>query len=283
MRNAKPVSARFTNAFSKTKARPVHHTNKASVIVIYKEEGWQVITQRAHGILAAQLAMQWKVKDRPERWTETVLAIAEHDDAEAELDGENLLTPTGGPLNFDMKAFELAHCQKLSMLTQTKNRFIALLTSVHTVFLYGKEEAANPEAKAFLKEQRALQERWRKELKMEKAEVMRIYDLLEWCDACSLLICQGQQQPEKRKLEISTGPDKQMYRLAQIDDTTLTVEPWPFEAKTFPVSFEWRSLAQLQFASSKEFRQAFLEAPVSETQWTLSKQKAPVKKKKVQA
>ena len=209
------------------------------MIVSYKEEGWQIITQRSHGILAAQLAMHWRTKDRPERWTETVLAIAEHDDAEAELDGENLLTPTGGPLNFDMKTFELEHCQKLSMLTRLKSKLIALLTSVHTVFLYGEEETTNAEAKAFLTEQKALQEQWRKELGMERPEVMRLYDLLEWCDACSLLICQGQQQPEKRKLEISTGPDKKMYHLTQVDEKTLTVEPWPFEAKTFTVSFEW--------------------------------------------
>lgn len=251
------------------------------MIVVYKEEGWQVITQRAHGILAAQLAMQWRTKDRPERWTETVLAIAEHDDAEVELDGENLLTPTGGPLNFDMKTFELEHCQKLSMLSQTKNRYMALLTSLHMEFLYGKEEATNAEAAAFLKEQKDLQEQWRKELGMQKEEALRIYDLLEWCDACSLLICQGMQQPEKRKLEISTGPDKEIYRLAQVDEETLTVEPWPFEAKTFAVSFEWRTIAQLQFRSSEEFRQAFLQAPVSETRWTMQKQKAAVKRKKV--
>ena len=210
------------------------------MIVTYKEEGWQVITQRAHGLLAAQLAMEWRRKDRPERWTETVMAIAEHDDAEVELDGENLLTPTGGPLNFDMKTFELAHCQKLAMLTQTKSRMIALLTSLHMVFLYGKEGAENKQVRAFLEEQKALQQGWCNALGIEKTEAIRLYDLLEWCDACSLLICQGQQQPENRKMEISAGPDKKMYHLVQVDDATLTVEPWPFESKTFAVSFEWR-------------------------------------------
>ena len=251
------------------------------MIVTYKEEGWHVITQRAHGILAAQLAMEWRRKDRPERWTETVLAIAEHDDAEVELDGENVLTPTGGPLNFNMKTFELAHCQKLSMFMQTKSRLIALLTSLHMVFLYGKDATENKEARAFLEEQKSLQEGWAKELGMEKAECLRLYDLLEWCDACSLLICQGEQQPEKRKMEISTGPDKQMYHLVQVDETTLTVEPWPFEAKTFTVSFEWRLIKQLQFSSSAQFREAFQQAAINETKWTLRPQKVAAKKKKV--
>lgn len=90
------------------------------MIVNYKETGWEIITQRAHGLLAAQLAFQWRKEDRPVRWVETILAIAEHDDAENELDGENLLTEAGGPLNFSMKTFEVDHCQKLSSLTITK-------------------------------------------------------------------------------------------------------------------------------------------------------------------
>ncbi len=251
------------------------------MIVSYKEEGWHIITQRAHGIVAAQLAMEWRRKDRPRRWTETVLAIAEHDDAEVELDDNTLLTPTGGPINFDMKTFDPARCRKLSLLTQTKSRFIALLTSVHMVFLYEKEAAENKEANTFLSEQKRLQQSWAKELGMEKEEYLRLYDLLEWCDACSLLICQEKQQPEKRKMEISVGPDKKMYHLVQVDDTTLTVEPWPFEAKTFTVSFEWRLVKQLQFSSSAQFREAFGQAPVNETTWTVQAQKVAAIRKKV--
>ena len=251
------------------------------MIVTYKEEGWHIVTQRAHGIVAAQLAMEWQRKDRPRRWTETVLAIAEHDDAEVELDGENELTPTGGPINFDMKTFDLAHCRKLSLLTQTKSRFIALLTSVHMVFLYEKEAPENKEASAFLEEQKRLQQSWAKELGMEKEEYLRLYNLLEWCDACSLLICGERQQPEKRKMEISVGHDKKMYHLVQVDDTTLTVDPWPFEAKTFTVSFEWRLIKQLQFSSSAQFREAFQQAAVHETSWTLRAQKVAAKSKKV--
>lgn len=258
-----------------------HRFQQRRMIVNYTQDGWQVITQRAHGIVAAQLAMQWRVKDRPQRWTETVLAIAEHDDAEVELDGENLLTPAGGPLNFDMKTFEAEHCQRLAMLSQTKSRYIALLTSLHMDFLYRKEEADNAEVRAFLKEQRALQEEWRKGLGLEKGDVTTTYDLLEWCDACSLLVCRGALQPERRSLEVSTGPDKKMYHLAQADETTLTVEPWPFEATAFDVSYEWRLIKQIQFSSSAEFREAFLAAPVEEQRWRLQKQKASPKTRKV--
>lgn len=250
------------------------------MIVNYKEEGWQVVTQRAHGIVAAQVATHWRVKGRPQRWTETLLAIAEHDDAENELDRENLLTPTGGPLNFDMKNFELEHCQKLSSLTIAKSRYIALLTSMHMVFLYRKDEATNREAKTFLDKQRKWQAHWRKELDISSEEAERAYSLLEWCDALSLLICKGEMQPEGRKLEISTGPDGKLYHLLQVGEKELTVHPWPFEVREFDVCFETRLVPQIRFSSSDELREAFQKAVVQEVRWTLKKTGLPPPKKK---
>ena len=251
------------------------------MIVNYTKKGWQVVTQRAHGILAAQLAAEWKISKRPGRWMETLLAIAEHDDAEEELDGQNLLTRTGGPVNFNMKEFDQAYYEKLSLLTITKNRYIALLISLHIEFLCRKEAETNTKAKSFLKEQGILRQKWMHELNLKEKEVLRIYDLLEWCDACSLLLCQDLVQPEKRKLEISTGPNKKPYFVLQAGDQKLTVTPWPFETERFVVHFEWRLMDQLQFTSSAEFRKEFLKAEVTETTWEVVRKVATKKKNKV--
>ncbi|HVG11716.1 MAG TPA: DUF3891 family protein [Flavisolibacter sp.] len=248
------------------------------MIVNYKQEGWEVITQRAHGIVAAQLAAQWKAAHRPQRWLETILAIAEHDDAENELDGEILITDAGGPLNFAMKNFDLEKCRKLASLTITKSRYIALLSSMHMTFLYEKDGASDPKAKAFLKEQAALQSQWRSELSLSKEESLRIYDLMEWCDALSLLICKGDMQPEERRLEISTGPDKKKYFLVQTGEDVLAIDPWPFEGKEFSVNFEYRTLSQVQFRSSADFRALFITSTPSEKKWRL----APLPKAKEQ-
>lgn len=252
------------------------------MIVNYKEAGWEVVTQRAHGILAAQLAFNWRVRDRPLRWVETILAIAEHDDAENELDGETLLTGAGGPLNFSMKTFELPLCRKLASLTLTKSRYIALLTSLHMEFLYGGEKGEDREAKIFLEEQARLQKTWLKELGLKREEALRIYDLLEWCDALSLLICKDEMQPEARRTEISTGPDKRRYHLVQGDEDTLTVDPWPFEGNGFSVRYDYRIIPQIRFSSSAEFREAFLGAETREKVWRIRKGRpASVKKEKV--
>jgi hypothetical protein len=248
------------------------------MIVNYKDTGWEVTTQRAHGIVAAQVAMHWKAKERPQRWMETLLAIAEHDDAEVELDGENLLTETGGPLNFAMKRFDLQYCQKLSMITITKSRYIALLASMHLDFLYRKEEKENNEAHRFLEQQRKLQASWRDDLGIDKKEAERIYYLLEWCDAFSLLLCRQQIQPEKRGIEISTGPDGVVYQLFEVEDGILTVSPWPFETNTFTVCFESRKINQLKFESSAEFRNAFINARIKENVWKIRKKSGKVRK-----
>src|SRR4051794_8176184 len=108
------------------------------MIVTYRQNGWEVITQRAHGILAAQIGFNWKVRQRPDRWCETLLAIAEHDDAEMELSGEQLITESGGPLDYSMKTFDLEHCERVAAFSITKSRYIALLTSMHMEFLYGR-------------------------------------------------------------------------------------------------------------------------------------------------
>lgn len=248
------------------------------MIVNYKETGWEVITQRAHGLLAAQLALHWKVSERPERWVETLLAIAEHDDAQVELDGEDLVTETGGPLNFAMKQFDLQHCKKLSMLTITKSRYISLLVSMHMDFLHREEEKINPEAHHFLEEQRKLQAEWRTGLGISKKEAERIYYLLEWCDAFSLLLCQHLLQPEKRGIEISTGPDGESYQLFEVSKGVLTVDPWPYEVDRFTVSFESREIKQLKFESSAEFRKAFNTAEVKEHAWEIKKKSGKLKK-----
>jgi hypothetical protein len=231
------------------------------MIVNYTKSGWEVIAQRAHGLLAAQIAMQWKHNERTERWPELLLAIAEHDDAQVELERDNLLTPQGGPVDFKMKVFEQRHATQTMDFALSKSRYIALLCSMHLDFVYGKEAAAAD----FIKAQKALQKEWRKALKLTLAEAERDYRLVEWCDALSLLLCQHENQPEARLIEIS-----QSYQLTQLDEQVLTVEPWPFENERFELYVETRLIPQLAFKNAAEFRSAFRQATVSEERWLLA-------------
>ena len=116
------------------------------------------------------------------------------------------------------------------------------------------------------------------QLDIDRKEAERIYYLLEWCDAFSLLLCQQQLQPEKRGVEISTGPDGKVYQLFEVGEGKLTVEPWPFEADKFTLSFESREIKQLKFDSSAEFRKVFIEAAVIDNTWEIIKTRGNVRK-----
>jgi hypothetical protein len=241
------------------------------MIVNYTEQGWEIITQRAHGLLAAQVAMQWRKKDRPKRWTETLIAIADHDDAQIEMQADDLLTQQGGPVNFKMKKFEPEHCRRLHDFSVSKSRYIALLTSMHMVFLHMAEAGTDPLVKPFLAQQQKLQSVWMEQLGITQKEADSAYGLLEWCDAFSLLLAQHEVQPENRTIEVSRGPDNKQYKLVQNDNGSLTVKPWPFDEESFTLTLESRVLTTLQFKNVAQFKKELAEAAVVEKVWRLEK------------
>jgi hypothetical protein len=236
------------------------------MIVNYTESGWQIISQRSHGLLAAQICAHWRRDNQPSRWVDTLIATAEHDDVYNEFESEDLLDQLGAPLNFKQTAFRSEDCQRLIDLAENKSSYIALLTSRHIQFVFD----ADPNAKEFISELKAKEAVWLKRASISKKEVSQGYELLEFCDAFSLLICQGLVQPEHRKIEISNGPDGTAYAM-RASDGGLIVTPWPFELESFEVSYESRTISQLRFESITEFRKAFQSATVVGHKITLNK------------
>jgi len=230
------------------------------MIVNYGENGWQIISQRAHGLLAGEICFNWKKEGRPQRWLETILATAEHDDAFNEFDNDHiLLNENGGPVNFKMRKFEKAKCEVLLKQALTKSRYIALLTSRHIRFLYGTSE--DKSAKIYANGLKKIEKVWMEEIGITEKEISSAYSILEWCDAFSLLICQKLIQPENRKIEISSGPDELCYQLHAPQENILNVEPWPFETEQFEVRFESKTISQLKFKNVEEFRKILIKTP----------------------
>jgi len=237
------------------------------MIVNYTDNGWKIITQRSHGLLAGQICAQWKKTDQPARWFETLIATTEHDDVYNEFEDSGLLTISGGPKNFVMTRFEKEYASRLMTMALTKGRYIGLLVARHMNFLY----SADPAGRRFCAELKKQEPTWLKEAKASVQELDASYRLLEFCDAFSLLICQGMVQPEQRRMEISDGPDGKFYELFSDESGALIVEGWPFEVPEFQISYESRLVEQLEFKSEAEFRKALRESPVVVNELTLRK------------
>ncbi|GGF01253.1 DUF3891 family protein [Hymenobacter cavernae] len=242
------------------------------MIVNYTSDGWQIIYQQAHALLATQLAWHWQPFGPTDRWVGILAATAQHDDEQQAWDGHYGLTPAGAPANFTMKEFSLEQATGVLRAARFQGQWRSLLTSMHLSFLYETLRGQKKELDAFLDEQHANQERWRKALKVNKKEAQQAYDLMQWCDRLSLILCRHELPEMGRALEISTGPDGRRYDVARPDaDGPVIVTPWPFVVPQFTVSVEASTLSQLQFKDDAELAAALRAAPIRTLQWELRK------------
>lgn len=238
------------------------------MIVNYVESGWQIVTQRSHGLLAAQICAHWKKDKQPIRWVDTLIAAAEHDDVYNEFENNDLLNDLGGPVNFKETEFRGDYANRLIAMAETKSAYVALLLSRHVQFVHGN----NPEATGFITKLKKREKDWLKISGATVSDVGSAYELLEFSDAFSLLICQQLVQPERRKIEISKGPDGKAYEMFT-NKNGICVSPWPFDVESFMVTWESRTILQLTFSNLEEFREAIKKTDVTTHQLTLSKGK----------
>ena len=252
------------------------------MIVNSTPAGWQIIYQQAHALLAAQLAWHWPPLRPPDQFVGLLAAIAQHDDEQADWHGRgghHGLTSAGAPASFTQKAFSLAQAQSVLAAARFQGRWCSLLTSLHLSLLYEGLRGQKKEIDAFLDELLASQEQWRKALKISKKGAQQAYDLLQWCDRLSLILCRQEIPEMGRAVEIYHGPDGTTHTLAQPEaGGPVIISPWPFQAREVAVSTEASVLTQLQFEDDAGLAAALRAAPIETLRWALRPPVAPAKK-----
>lgn len=250
------------------------------MIVTLTKAGWEIVYHRAHALLAAQLGGQWRRKDTPTRFYETIAAISHHDDLEKEWEGSQL-TEQGAPLDFtlgDVSPAESLRTTKQHLEnSRYRGRWVTLLTSMHVIYLSQANREISQDWADFLDELVKNQQQWRKELGVTKAEAERSYQFMQWCDRLSLILTQRQVPEDDRALEITHGIDGQRYDLRELPSGKLTVEPWPFEDNEFTVNVEATLLSELKYNNDDELVDALKRSPISCLEWTFIHQKSPKK------
>lgn len=241
------------------------------MIVNTTQEGWEVIYQRAHGLLAVQIAQYWQPEQRPERWVETLAAITEHDDSQEAWHQHYHLTEAGAPKDFTLQEFSLKQAQSVTRMAAYKSRWVGLLISYHISFLYENMRGQSSKIDTFLNGQKKNQQIWRKELGLKKDVMEKAYALMQWCDRCSLILCKNELPDGERDLEVYHGPGDEKYFIRRRNDNTLIVEPWPFQINTFEVWVESRELHQIKFESDNALARALAKTAVKYKKWFFKK------------
>jgi hypothetical protein len=234
-------------------------------------DGWEVIYQRAHGLLAAEIGQHWKSEERPEKWIETLIAISDHDDSQQYWHEKHHLTKQGTPEDFQLQPPDLIQAKRVVEASKFKSAWISLLISTHVGNLYDNLESKNKEIKDFLHEQTLIRKKLLKELKHQKIELEEAYRLLYWCDRISLILCKNQVPPDEKSLEIAEGPNGVIYYILQRKDGTLEVSPWPFVIQSFKVEIETRQITTVVFKDDEALHKTLEATPITSKTWNFKK------------
>lgn len=239
------------------------------MIVHLVEDGWDIIYHRAHALLAAQIGGHWRQELVPERFFETLTAIAQHDDLEREWE-EDQLTEAGAPLDFMLnRESSVEHFQHLIEGALYRGRWVALLTAMHIDFLSQKNVGKSAEWDSFLNTLKEQRQQWQQELDIETDELNSTYAFMKWCDRLSLILCQQKLPMNERWLEVTEGPDGQSYKVKQFQDSGyVNISPWPFKDDKFTVNVEASHVNQAFFESNDHLVQALKNAQIKTLTWT---------------
>ncbi|MEH6408009.1 MAG: DUF3891 family protein [Leeuwenhoekiella sp.] len=228
------------------------------MIVNKTNEGWQVIYQHAHGVLAGQIANELSHDLRPDFWVEMLTAIVEHDDNQLNFEEKSYLNDGGLPQDFTeverSKKENLERAQRVMYTAQCKSGYVALLISMHIEFLYGDLREEQGGFGKFLKEQETLRIKLRAMYNLTKKSAKSYYEILRFCDRCSLILCKNEFPALGRKLEINKSINNSEYYIYRRDDETIGVEPWCFENDTFEVGVEVLQLNKSKFKSNRDLK-----------------------------
>ena len=246
------------------------------MIVISHQKGWKIINQRSHGLLAAMFAYQYNIDLPNDIILPAIVAIAEHDDGVKETMQPQNLTDAGAPRHFKVKGevskFDTTQQLNVMEISSSKSQVNGLLTSLHMKFLYDSEKRKTDKIlDDFLTEQEKYRARILKDLKIDKKFADRLYRLMEWCDAFSLLICMDKIQPEGRRMEVSKSPDGDMNQTFYTPNEEISVEPWCFKNDKFSVFYEYKIIEQLKFNSIEEFDAVCKSTPVQRQEFMVCK------------
>jgi len=240
------------------------------MIVNTAQDHFEIIYQRAHGMLAAKIAEQLHSSLRPpaDLWLETLVAIADHDDGRRGWEGDFHINDKGHPKDFTEFKFDEEQASRVVATAECKSRWVSMLVSKHLVELYGDL----PEARSLVKDQYALQAKLQQHLPFDEEKSQQYYRILKWSDELSLRICK-QEIPEKGEKDfLEILPDGSKSFLMHLEDKS--VFPWIFEKDKVVFTIEKRKIEKRAYKNDLDLQETLNNADISISSYKFIKEDA---------
>lgn len=240
------------------------------MIVNIFDDHFEIIFQRAHGMLAAKIAEQLELTLRPpaDYWLETLVAIADHDDGRRSWEGDFHINEMGYPKDFTEFKFDEKQASRVVSTAECKSRWVAMLVSKHLVELYGDLE----EAQELMKQQYLLQAKIQMHLPFSEAASQMYYRLMKWSDELSLRICKHKIPVKGEKDFLEILPDGSKSFITHLEDKS--VAPWIFKKDKVVFEIEKRIIEKRVYKDDQDLRETLDKAEVSISSYKFIKEDA---------
>ncbi|ARN76900.1 hypothetical protein BST97_02170 [Nonlabens spongiae] len=244
------------------------------MIVNPTQTGYEIITHYAHGLQAAQIGQHIIQDYRPKYWMETLCAMIEHDDKQLNFEHNNNVAKDGRPLDFTLVENSpeeiLERCKRVVLSSRHRSGWVTLMIAQHLEFLYKQQIQNHSATNQFFSEVHELKKKIRKVYAINETQSKEYYELLRFCDRCSLILSMQQIPTEGREIEINQSINGCKYYLSD-PGKGINVSPWIFDKDEFEVSTEVYKVEQIKFSDSKDLQQHLLDlSPVIKT-WNFRK------------
>jgi len=231
------------------------------------DQGWEVIFQTTHGLLAQNIARALEDARALPYWFETQVAIGLHDDLHQvfEKGGREYVTEAGAPRDFTLVPINaeerVVEMQDRIDEAFRKHSWLGVMQSKHADCLYRGEDTSAA-MQHMLDIESTRRETVLKRLEVDAARVQETYDWMHFCDRLSLILCGNDVPAMHRQLEIITNALGTRFDIWQDDGACLRISPWPFTAACVELAVEYRTLHQLSYADDAELGEALNACPV---------------------
>lgn len=238
------------------------------MIVRLIDRGYQISFHSAHALLAQELANHLRSSELP-RWFQTCAAITMHDDQKVafQAGGTHYLTAAGATRDFTLMALRddtrLLEARRQIDEARRKHRWIGLLVSLHVDFLY-RDGSKTSEMQAFLDGEQERRRSALSNMNVDEQLLRDNYQIMLWCDRCSLILCGNDIPAMQRRLEITNFPQLGRTEIWQDEDNSIHIVPWPFEHDAVDVSIEQRILKALVFQDDAQLWQSLMDCTPSD-------------------